>query len=170
MLLGRHVDQPHWDLMIAHPPCTYLTNAAEWAYKDGPYHQRVKPETLVGHARRDARQQSIEFFLKLWTAPVERIVVENPVGRMSQMITPSQIVHPWMFGDDASKGTCLWIKGLPCLTPTKLVAPRIVNGKKRWANQCDAGGQDRTTPGPTRWKLRSKTYQGIADAMADQWG
>jgi hypothetical protein len=170
VMLGRHEEHPRWDLMIAHPPCTYLTNSAEWAYGDGPYHQNVKPETLVGASRREARQKAIDFVLALWAAPIARIAIENPVGCLSKMMKPTQIIQPWWFGDDASKATCLWLKGLPGLAKTKEVEPRIVNGKQRWSNQCDSGGQDKTPPSPDRWKLRSKTFHGVAEAMANQWG
>lgn len=159
-----------WDLMIAHPPCTYLTSAAEWAYTDGPYHQAVKPGTLTGAARREAREQALDFFVSLWHAPVARIAVENPVGIVSSRIgKPSQIIQPHQFGEDASKQTCLWLLNLPKLTPTAHIAPRMVKGRPRWANQTDSG-QNRLSPGPDRWKIRSATYPGIAAAMASQWG
>lgn len=180
-----------WDLMIAHPPCTYLTNSAEWAYKEGPYHQKVKPETLVGAERREARERALEFVRDLLNAPIKRKCIENPVGQISSRIfwyvggengparwevfprkkigIRPQVVQPWMFGDDASKGTCLFLVGLPKLKPTRIVNPRIVNGKKRWGNQTD-GGQNRETPSDDRWKKRSLTYPGIANAMANQWG
>jgi hypothetical protein len=103
-------------------------------------------------------------------APVPRIALENPVSIISSRIRkPDQIVQPWMFGHDASKKTCLWLKGLPVLTPTAIVAPRIVNGRKIWGNQTPSG-QNKLGPSADRWKIRSATYQGIADAMADQWG
>lgn len=182
-----------WDLMIAHPPCTYLTNSAEWAYKEGPYHQKVKDGTLVGARRVAAREESLEFVKELLNAPINKIVLENPVGTISSRIfwylghdglgerweifptrtiggiKPTQIIHPWMFGDDASKSTCLYIKGLKPLKPTKIIEPKIINGKKRWANQ-SPGGQDKTAPSDDRGKMRSKTFLGIAQAMAEQWG
>ena len=80
-----------------------------------------------------------------------------------------QIIQPWQFGHDASKQTALWLKNLPLLQPTEIVEPRLVNGKKRWANQTDSG-QNRLGPSEDRWKLRSETYRGIAEALADQWG
>lgn len=177
VLLGRHEDHPHWDLMIAHPDCKYLANSAEWAYKDPDferypgvgYHQRLKPATLFGEARRAARQEAIDFFLKLWTAPIPQIVIENPVGAVSKMLKPTQTIQPWMFGDDASKATCLWLKGLPALKATNEIPPRMVGDRPRWANQCD-NGQNKLPPSDDRWKLRAKTYQGIADAMAERWG
>ena len=104
-------------------------------------------------------------------APVERIAVETPVSCISSRIRkPDQIIQPYHFGDDASKKTCLWLKNLPILKHTQYVGPRIVGGgKQRWANQTDSG-QNKLGPSPDRAKLRSKTYQGIADAMASQWG
>ena len=154
-----------WDLMIAHPPCTYLTCSAEWAYGDGPYHQKVKPQTLVGEARRQARREAIEFVTELWQAPIKRIAIENPVGVLSRssLGKPAQVIQPHQFGADASKATCLWLRGLPTLTPTQNVAPRMVNGKPRWANQTD-GGQNKLSPGDDRWALRSLTYPEIGRA------
>lgn len=162
-----------WDMMIAHPTCTYLTCAAEWAYSDGPYHQKVKAETLVGEARREA----VSFVLKLKQAPIKRIVIENPRGHLSSAIgKPSQTIQPFWFGDDASKATCLWIIGdLPLLTATNRQPGRLVewpkgSGKQveRWANQTDSG-QNNLTPSAHRWMDRSVTYPGFAAAMAIQW-
>lgn len=168
-----------WDLMVAHPPCTYLTISAEWAYKDPDferypdvgYHQRVQPDTLTGYARRQAREEALDFVLTLMMAPIPRIAIENPVGVISSRIRKfDQIIQPYEFGDDASKKTCLWLKNLPLLEPTKFVPPRITkDGKERWSNQTDSG-QNRLSPGEDRGHVRSLTYQGIADAMAEQWG
>ena len=104
--------------------------------------------------------------------PVERIAIENPVGCISTRIRKyDQMVQPYEYGDDASKRTCLWLKGLPKLQPNPgdYVSPRMVDGKPRWANQTDSG-QNRLGPSDTRWKERSKTYPGIAKAMAEAWG
>lgn len=166
-----------WDLLIAHPPCTYLTNSAAWAYTDGPYHQKVKPGTLVGAARREAREEALEFVRVLMETDIERIAIENPVGVISTRIKPAtQYIQPYEYGDDASKKTGLWLKNLPPLQPTSYVEPRLVeypkgSGKmvKRWGNQTDSG-QNKLPPSEDRWKVRSKTYQGWAEAMADQWG
>ncbi|MGL4321916.1 MAG: hypothetical protein ACRCS3_13740 [Paracoccaceae bacterium] len=159
-----------WDLGIFMPSCTYLTNSAAWAFGDGPYHQRVKPETLVGKARRDARKAAI---MDVWRLMGLRYpwAIENPVGVISTTIRkPDQIIHPFQFGDDASKATCLWLNGLPPLRPTgPHIAPRMVNGKPCWGNQTDSG-QNRLSPGPDRWKKRSATWPGIGAAMAAQWG
>jgi len=158
-----------WDLAIFHPDCTFLTNSAEWAYGDGPYHQRVKPETLVGAARRLARIAAVEFVRRLLDAPIPRIAVENPRGHLSTAVgKPQQTIQPWQFGDDASKATCLWLKGLLPLRETNIIHPRDVNGRPRWANQTD-GGQNKLTPSDDRAMQRAATYPGIADAMADQW-
>lgn len=158
-----------WDLMIAHPPCDYLTIAAEWAYSDGPYHQKVKPETLVGEKRLKAREEAIKFATMLYHCAIPRVCIENPVGVLTRFLGKPQYIQPYQFGEDASKKTGLWLKNLPPLVPTKYVEPRMVGTKKRWSNQTDSG-QNNLSPSPDRWKLRSKTYQGIADAMAEQWG
>jgi len=158
-----------WDCGIFYPDCTYLTNSAEWAYGDGPYHQNVKPETLVGAARRKARVEAVEFVRTLLNANIPRIALENPIGCLSRLIRrPDQIVQPYQFGEDASKATCLWLN-LPRLVPTKYIEPRIVDGKPRWANQTDSG-QNKLSPSEDRWAVRSITYPGIAKAMAEQWG
>lgn len=158
-----------WDVGIFHPTCTYLTCSAEWAYGHGPYHQKVRSETLVGQARREARLEAIEDVKRLWAAPIPSKCIENLVGVLSRVWRkPSQIIQPYQFGDDASKATCLWLDGLPLLIPTHQIAPRIVSGRQRWGNQTDSG-QNRLSPGPDRWKERSRTFPGIAAAMAEQW-
>lgn len=166
----REVLNDEWDLGIFHPPCTFLTISAEWAYGDGPYHQKVKPETLVGAARRAAREEAVEFFRALWNAPIPHIAIENPIGVISSRICkPHQIIQPHWFGHDASKATCLWLKNLPLLKPTSCVLPRLVDGKPRWNNQTDTG-QNRLSPSIDRWAKRSLTYPGVAAAFAVQWG
>lgn len=186
-LLPTDVDGPHhmgdildiindgWDLMIAHPPCTYLTIAAEWAYRDEQT-KRMKPGTLTGQARRDAREEAIKFVMLLANAPIERIAIENPVGVLSsRWREPDQFIQPYEYGEDASKKTCLWLKNLPMLKPTKFLPPRLApsaDGRShsfRWSNQTDSG-QNREPPSDDRWKIRSTTWQGWADAMASQWG
>lgn len=109
--------------------------------------------------------------MMLWNQNhIPRIAIENPVGYMSSYFRkPDQYIQPYEFGDDASKKTGLWLRGLPKLVPTERVDGRIVNGKERWANQTDSG-QNRLAPGPERAKDRSVTYPGIADAIVDQWG
>lgn len=158
-----------WDLAIFHPDCTYLTGSAEWAYKEGPYHQNVKPGTLVGKDRLEARAKAFEFFFGLWNCGIPHIAIENPVGAINSYMKPNQIINPFQFGDNASKKTCLWLRYLPKLIPAEYCEPRMVNGRPRWANQTDSG-QNKIAPGPDRWQRRAETYQGIADAIADQWG
>jgi hypothetical protein len=114
-------------------------------------------------------EDALAFVRALMDAPIESIAIENPVSVISSRIRkPDQIVQPWQFGHDASKKTCLWLKNLPPLHATKIVEPRIINGRERWGNQTDSG-QNRLPPSADRWKIRSATYQGIADAMAAQW-
>lgn len=147
-----------WDLMIAHPPCTYLCSS-------GLHWNNKRP------GRAALTLEALDFVRVLLAAPIPRIALENPIGCISTKIRPyDQTVQPYQYGHDASKTTCLWLKNLPPLRPTGFVEPRMVNGKRRWANQCDNGGQDKLPPSADRWKIRSLTYQGIADAMADQWG
>ena len=143
-----------WDLMIAHPPCTHLSSS-------GAKHFAAK--------RADGRQQAAVAFVKaLWEAPIPRIAIENPVGILStELRKPDQIVAPWWFGEEASKSTCLWLKGLPLLVKTNEVGKGefvvTKSGKRipKWYN---------LPPSPDRWKIRSTTFQGFADAMAEQWG
>ncbi|NBV95550.1 MAG: hypothetical protein EBR90_02020 [Actinobacteria bacterium] len=174
----RNELQPNrWDMLIAHPDCTYLTNSAAWALKDGPYHQNVKPGTLVGAARRQAQAEALDFVRLLFDAPIEKKCLENPIGKIGTAIRKhTQIIQPWQFGHDANKATCLWLENLPLLVPTKIIGGRVVewprgSGKfvERWSNQTDSG-QNNLTPSDDRWKDRARTYQGWADAMADQWG
>jgi hypothetical protein len=114
-------------------------------------------------------EDALAFVQRLMDAPIARIAIENPVSIISSRIRkPDQIVNPYQFGEDASKKTCLWLKGLPMLASTSFVEPRIVNGRERWGNQTPSG-QNKLGPSPDRWKERSRTYQGIADAMAAQW-
>ena len=146
-----------WDLLIGHPPCTYMTNSGvAWLHRDPSRWQKL--------------DEAAAFFLTLWNAPIPRIALENPVmhkyakeriGGLAQ----AQTVQPWMFGHTEQKATCLWLKGLPTLTPTNDVKAEMM---RLPANQRQR--LHHLPPSPDRWKLRSKTYQGLADAMADQWG
>jgi hypothetical protein len=146
-----------WDLMIAHPPCTYLSvSGMHW--------------TIRGFRDPKLTEDALHFVKTLMDAPIPLIAIENPVSVISTRIRmPDQIITPYQFGHDASKKTCLWLKGLPPLRPTGFVEPRMVNGKPRWGNQTDSG-QNKLGPSDDRWKIRSATYQGIAKAMAKQWG
>ena len=146
-----------WDLIVAHPPCTYLSvSGMHW--------------TTRGLRDPKLTEDALDFVKALMAAPIERIAVENPISVISSRIRkPDQIIQPWMFGHDASKKTCLWLKNLPLLSSTQMIEPRIVNGRTRWGNQT-ASGQNKLAPSADRWKIRSETYKGIADAMAAQWG
>lgn len=149
----------NWDLMICHPPCTYLSvSGLHWNGRTP--------------GRAEKTEEALDFVRRLMTADIPRIALENPVSCISSRIRkPDQVIQPWWFGEDASKATCLWLKGLPKLVALPVdqqVAPRIVDGKKRWGNQTDSG-QNKLAPSPDRWKERSRTYQGVADAMAAQW-
>ena len=133
-----------FDLMIAHPPCTHLAVS-------GARHFARKRES-------GEQQEAIDFFMRLANAPIKKIAIENPVCIMSSIWRkPDQIIQPWMFGHGETKATCLWLKELPRLQPTN-----IVEGRDNRIHKMP--------PSVDRWKLRSKTYQGIADAMAEQWG
>ena len=140
----RQVLDAGWDLMIAHPPCTYLAvSGARWFNAPG---------------RRDNQREALEFVRLLMDAPIERIAIENPVGVISSHIRPpDQYVQPWMFGDGEVKKTGLWLKNLSPLEPDN-----IVEGRRPVVHH--------EPPGPERWKNRSRTYPGIARAMAEQWG
>lgn len=153
-LLPSEFDGPHyvgnvldvigdgWDLLIAHPPCTHLAvSGARW------FKEKAKEQA-----------EALEFVRALLNAPIPRIALENPVSVISSRVRkPDQIIQPWQFGHGEVKATCLWLKNLPKLTPTQ-----VVDGRHPacWL----------ASPGPDRWKIRSRTYQGIADAMAAQWG
>jgi hypothetical protein len=153
-----------WDLMIAHPPCTFLSSS-------GLHWNKRRPE------RAAQTEAALDFVRILLAAPIAKIALENPVGCISSRIRkPDQIIQPYDFGDDASKATCLWLKGLAPLHPTLRVPGRVVewpvgSGKmvERWANQTDSG-QNILGPNEHRQRERSKTYAGIAAAIADQWG
>ena len=149
-----------WDLGVFHPPCTYLCSSGlHWNVR--------RPERAM------LTEQAEQFAVALWNAPIPMVALENPIGRLSKTLgEPTQIIQPWQFGADASKATCLWLRGLPVLAPTVYIAPRVVlHGGKfamRWANQTNSG-QNNLPPTHDRWALRSETYPGIADAMAKQW-
>ena len=146
-----------WQLGIFHPDCTFLAaSGLHW-------NTRIP-------GREAKTEEALAFVRQLLDAPIERIALENPVGRIGTAIRPAdQYIQPHEYGHDASKRTGLWLKNLPLLEPTEHVAPRIVNGRPRWGNQTDSG-QNRLGPSEDRWKLRSRTYEGIAAAMAQQWG
>lgn len=173
----RVLEADQWDLAVFHPTCTFLTCSAEWAYKEGPYHMKLKPETLVGAERRSAREKAIMVVKDLMASKPKHKGLENPRGILSTRYRkPDQIIQPNWFGDDASKATCLWLEELPLLVETDRIKGRLVewprgSGKmvERWANQTDSG-QNRLPPSADRWKIRSETYPGISEAFAVQWG
>src|SRR5208283_319604 len=138
----RDVVSSEWGMMIAFPPCTHLASSgARWF-----------------SGKRQEQNEAIDFFMFLVNAPIRQIAIENPIGIMStQYRKPDQIIQPWMFGHGETKATCLWLKNLPLLVPTN-----VVDGRKPRVHYA--------SPGPNRWKERSRTLQGIADAMAEQWG
>ncbi len=138
----RNILDANWDLMIAHPPCTHLAvSGARW-FKD----------------KQQEQAEALEFVRLLLAANIPRIALENPVSIISSRIRkPDQIIQPWQFGHGETKATCLWLKNLTPLRPTKIVEGREARVHKM-------------APSPDRWKERSRTYQGIADAMAEQWG
>lgn len=139
-----------WDMMIAHPPCTHLSvSGARW-FKD----------------KRLEQEEALFFVHHLLLAPIRRIAIENPVSIISSRIRkPDQIVQPWWFGDRATKATCFWLKGLPLLKPTNIVGPpKTPEEKKEFAKV------HLMPPGPDRAKMRSRTYEGLARAIAEQWG
>lgn len=143
-----------WDLMVAHPPCTYLASS-------GLHWNRRRPE------RQALTDAAVAFVQTLLAAPIARIAVENPIGALSTRVRrPDQIIQPWQFGHDASKATCLWLQGLPLLVPTDV----LPGGRTARRGNQTPSGQNKLGPSPDRWKQRSLTYPGIAAAMADQWG
>lgn len=198
----------HWDGAVLHPMCTFLTVSAAWAFKDPDYtkypgvgyHQKIKPETLVGEARRRARDEALRTIESILNLPFP-LGMENPATSFinNALRPPDQVIQPYQFGDDASKGTGLWLNGFPPLVPTQFCPPRLVCRcgahlnyeeyvgvtawkldceqcgsepglfRPRWANQTDSG-QNRVSPSDDRWLQRSETYPGIAAAMGAQWG
>lgn len=143
-----------WDLMIAFPPCTYVCSS-------GLHWNKRRPE------RQALTDEALDFVRLLLGADIPRIALENPNGCISTAVRkPDQIIQPWQFGHDASKATCLWLKGLPVLVPTDV----LPGGKEARRSNQTASGQNKLAPSPDRWKLRSITFPGIAAAMADQWG
>lgn len=143
-----------WDMLIAFPPCTYLCSSGmHW--------------TTRGLRDRQLTEDAVAFVRELMNAPVERIAIENPVGAISTRIRkPDCVIHPWQHGHPESKTTCLWLTNLPTLEPTNVLT---LPASGHWENQT-ASGQNKLAPSADRWKQRSKTYPGIAAAMASQWG
>lgn len=164
-----------WDMLIAHPPCTWLCSSGlHWNDRG---RQGLEPAQCWQETHK-----ALELVRELMAAKIKKKAIENPVGIIGTHIRPAdQIIQPNQFGEDASKATCLWLENLPLLVPTCYVEPRWVDdgrpqrdlfgqdGSPRWANQTDSG-QNRLPETENRWQLRSRTYQGIAEAFATQWG
>lgn len=165
---GIKHDVGKWDLLIAHPPCTYLTVSGNRWFNEEKYGDKaVKRKTL--------REEAIKFFMSFVNADIEKIAVENPIGCMSTVYRkPDCIIQPYYFGDAARKATCLWLKNLPSLKPTNIVdAGEIVNGYSVGAaanHAIDENGKILAWNNPKTKIIRSKTFYGIAEAMAEQWG
>ena len=146
-----------WDLMIAHPPCTYLCNSGVRWLKNNPERQKL-------------REQAVEFVKTLWAAPIPKVCIENPIGHLStSWMKPSQIIQPFDHGHPDWKSTCLWLRGIPLLQPSNIVFPEQITGGGNKPGRISSR-LHRLPPSEDRWKLRSKTYEGIAKAMAEQWG
>lgn len=152
-----------WDMIIAFPPCTYLTNTGNSWFNIDKYGDKAIERYRL-------REEAINFFMAFANADCEKIAIENPIGCMSTRYRkPNQIIHPYMFGDAERKGTCLWLKGLPELVPTNIVEPRIIKYKNGKGTDSPWHMETMSLPPKERAKMRSKTFPGIAKAMAQQW-
>ena len=153
-----------WDLIIAHPPCTFLTVTGNRWFNVEMYGDRAIQ-------RQKDREKAVEFFMQFVNAKCDKIAIENPIGYMSTAYKkPTQIIHPYMFGDPARKATCLWLKGLPKLIPTNMVEPIIIHYQNGKGTDNPWHMETMKLPPKERSKARSKTFPGIAKAMAEQWG
>ena len=158
----KHINE-NWDLIIAHPPCTYLTVAANKYYNIEKYGKKAEE-------RQKQREKAIEFFMQFTELKCPKVCIENPIGVMSSYYCkPTQIIQPYQFGHAERKATCLWLKGLPPLKPTNIVEPDII---RLSSGKTDSRLHYETLklPAEERAKMRSKTFEGIALAMAEQWG
>jgi site-specific DNA-cytosine methylase len=157
----REILNEGWDLMIAHPPCTYLSNAGIGWFNEEKYGDKARE-------RKRKRLEAFEFIKLLWNAPIPRICIENPVGFLNNnWQKPTQVIQPYQFGDADSKRTCLWLKNLPSLTPTKIITPIIYSYYKSGKRK---GKPIYRTDYIRNQKERSRFFEGIAKAMANQWG
>ena len=153
-----------WDLLIAHPPCTYLAVSGNRWFNVERYGDAALNRLANRH-------EAVNFFMEFALSDIQKIAIENPVGHMSTAWRkPDQIIHPYMFGDPARKATCLWLKGLPKLTPTDMVEPVIIHYQNGKGTDNPWHMETMKLPPKERAKARSKTFPGIAKAMADQWG
>lgn len=150
----RDVLNDGWDLAIFFPPCTYLCSS-------GLHWNKRRPERAV------LTEEALDFVRLLLNAPIPRIALENPIGRINTAIRkPDQVIQPYEYNHNESKATCLWLKNLPLLIPTKI----LPGGRKARRDNQTPSGQNKLGPSPTRWKERSRTYYGVAAAMSMQWG
>lgn len=157
------VEQSSWDILIAHPPCTYLTNTGNRWFNIERYGDKARQ-------RYKDREDAVKFFMAFVNADCDRIAIENPIGHMSARYRkPDQIIQPYQFGHEATKATCLWLKGLPPLKPTNIVEPKI-HEYVRKDGRIARFSEDYGSGSGEHSKRRSKTYTGIAQAMAEQWG
>lgn len=158
-----HKIEYKWDLIIAHPPCTYLTNTGNPYLNVDKYGEKAIE-------RYKNREEAFEFFMRFVNADCERIAIENPIGYVSTHYRkPNQIIQPYHFGEPYTKATCLWLKGLPCLIPSALEKPKNCKSYA-WETMYDENGKTISWSSNLSKKLRSKTFEGIAKAMAEQWG
>lgn len=152
-----------WDLIIAHPPCTYLTVTGNRWFNVERYGEKAVK-------RISDREDAISFFMQFTKTECDHVAIENPIGIISTRYRkPDQIIHPYYFGDPQRKATCLWLKGLPMLVPTKIVEPEIYVYKNGKGTDSPWHVESMKLPPSERSRVRSKTFQGIADAMASQW-
>lgn len=159
-----HMVPKRWDMIIAHPPCTYLTVTGNRWFNVERYGEKAIE-------RIDAREKAIQFFYEFVKADCDHIAIENPISVMSSAYRrPDQIIHPYHFGDPERKATCLWLKGLPVLLPTNIVTPNIINYKNGKGTDSEWHMRTLSLSATERSKERSKTFPGIAKAMAEQWG
>lgn len=165
----KDIINDNWDVGIFHPPCTFLAGSGvRWlSHPDDthlPFDER-RPHPQYPNRRQDMRD-AMDFVLFLYNSNIPRVAIENPIGLLSTMWRkPNQIIQPWQYGHEKMKSTCLWLRGLPELIPTNIVGPPPVDSveRRKWQDVWMA------SPGPNRWKDRSRTYKGFGDAMANQW-
>ena len=158
-----HFLNKKWDMILAFPPCTYLTVTGNRWFNVDRYGEKAIQ-------RQKDREDAIEFFMQFVNADCDHIAIENPIGVMSnEYRKPNQIIHPYMFGDPERKATCLWLKNLPCLTPTNVVEPNVIHYKNGKGTDSPWHMNTMSLPKEERSKARSKTFPGVAKAMADQW-
>ena len=159
----HHAIDGKWDMLIAHPPCTYLTVTGNRWFNVERYGEKAI-------RRRNDKEEAVKFFMAFVNADCEKIAIENPIGSMStDYRKPDQIIHPYMFGDPERKSTCLWLKGLQPLKPTDIVEPRVIKYKNGKGTDSPWHMETMKLPPTERTKARSKTFHGIARAMAEQW-